>query len=594
MLEHSRNTVIVAAIAATIFFAGLGSIRLWDEDEPINAVCGQEMFTRGDWIVPTFNDKLSTDKPILIYWCMIASYSVLGVTELAARFPSALAGVGSVVLTFQLGRLMFDTRTGLLASCLFTSALMFAVLARAATPDSLLIFCITASLTSFVAGVAARRGGHFSGTLDRRTGQPAPIHDHGLPALACVGMYVGMGLAVLAKGPIGVVMPLGIVGSYLLFFDGVEAAPAGSGRLRRLARYFAPRRIFRVISTLRLGWGLPLVALVAFPWYILVAMRTNGEWVTGFLGTHNVGRFLHPMQHHQGLPIYYVVAILAGFFPGSVFLPVALWPMITAVRDNGVHRSAAAFLLCWVGCFVGFFTLAATKLPNYVVPCYPALAVATGVWLSTAFSRSTARDWRLWAGYISLVIAAIGVTIAVAITAHVLLKIDPLPALPGVVAMVGGIVCLIMLYRHRVQVSVAAFIVTCLAFTSWAIVYTAWRTSQLQDGPLLAERIHNLVAATSHDAPRVATLDYFTPSFVYYLGHSVPRLSNPEQISAFFNEGGDALVLPRAVYDKQRERLPNNLTVLAEEQRFLRNHERVVLVSRETEVATANDVGKLR
>ncbi len=218
------------------------------------------------------------------------------------------------------------------------------------------------------------------------------------------------------------------------------------------------------MSTLRLGWGL-LSRAVALPWYILVAIRTNGEWIVGFIGTHNVHRFLHPMQGHHGPPIYYLVAILAGFFPGSVFLPVALWPMFTAVRHKREHRSAAAFLLCWVGCVVGFFTLAATKLPNYVVPCYPALAIVTGFWLSTQFSRATARDWRLWAGYTSLVVIAVCGTIATAIVAHVLLKIDPLPALPGVVAIVGGIVCLVLLQRGRVQLSIAAFIVTCLVCT---------------------------------------------------------------------------------------------------------------------------------
>jgi 4-amino-4-deoxy-L-arabinose transferase-like glycosyltransferase len=583
MSEHSRNSIVMAAIAAIVFFAGLGSSRLLDEDEPIYAVCSHEMFNRGDWVVPTYNDKLCPDKPILTYWCMIAAYSFLGVSELAARLPSALAGVGSVVLTYQLGRLMFDARTGLLASCLFASAINFAILARTGTPDSLLIFCMTASLTSFVAGVAARRGGHFSGT--DRTGQPVPVQVHGLPVLACVGMYVGMGLAVLAKGPIGVVLPLGIVGSYLLFCDDVEAAPAGSGWLRSFARYFAPRRIFRVMSTLRLSWGLPLLALVALPWYILVAIRTNGEWVVGFIGTHNVGRFLHPMQGHHGLPIYYLVAILVGFFPGSVFLPVALWPMITSVRHNGVHRSAAAFLLCWVGCVVGFFTLAATKLPNYVVPCYPALAIVTGFWLSAEFGRARARDWRLWAGYSSLVAIAVFGTIAAAIVAHVLLKIDPLPALPGVVAIVGGTACLVLLHRGRAQASIAAFIVTCLFFTSWATVYTAMRVSKMQDGPLLAERIRNLDQTNSNGFSHIAMFRYFAPSFVYYLGHPIPNLDNPDQIPTFFDRGGDALVLPRAVYDQQRAHMPNNVTVLAEEQRFLRKDERVVLVGRSTEVA---------
>ena len=135
--------------------------------------------------------------------------------------------------------------------------------------------------------------------------------------------------------------------------------------------------ILQMVHTLRLGWGLPLLLLIALPWYIAVADRTNGEWITGFLGTHNVGRFMQPMEHHRGLPIYYIVAVLAAFFPDP-FSCRSDFGMISSVRRKGHHHCAAAFLLCWVGCYVSFFTLAATKLPNYVVPCYPALAVATG------------------------------------------------------------------------------------------------------------------------------------------------------------------------------------------------------------------------
>jgi 4-amino-4-deoxy-L-arabinose transferase-like glycosyltransferase len=584
MYQNPRITIIVAAIAATVFIVGLGAPRLWDEDEAKNSVCGQEMLARGDWIVPTFNDQLRTDKPILLYWCMIAMYHVIGVSEFSDRLPSALAGIGSVVLTFHLGRLMFNARSGLLASCVFASALMFAVLARGATPDSLLIFCITASIASFVAGVAARRGGHFNGPIDRGTGGPNPIQDHGLPALACVGMYTAMGLAVLAKGPIGIVMSLGIIGSYLLFFDGVPDATAGSSWLRRMTRYFSPRRIVRIMSTLRLGWGLPLVALVALPWYIAVGMDTHGEWIIGFLGKHNIGRFTQPLEHHNGLPIYYLVAILVGFFPGSVFLPVAIWKMVTTIRRGGSERPAVALLLCWIWCYVGFFTLAATKLPNYVVPCYPALAIAVGAWLSMAIDRATARDWRLRAGYWTVVVVGIAATIALAILAHMLLKTDPLPALPGVVAVVGGILCLLVLRRGNVRGSVVACIVTGLAFTSSAMTYTAYRASQLEEGPVIADRIHELVA-TSNGVPRVATYRYFTPTLVYYLGHAVTRLDSPEDIGTFFDQGGDALVLQRAVYDQERKRLPGNVTVLAEEQRFLRKHDRVVLIGRPTQIA---------
>jgi 4-amino-4-deoxy-L-arabinose transferase-like glycosyltransferase len=587
MTKNWQITIFVAAIAAASFFAGLGSCRLWDEDEPKNSVCGQEMLARGDWIVPTFNNQLRTDKPILLYWCMLASYHVFGVSEFTNRLPSALAGLGTVLLTFQLGRLMFNARTGVMAGCALVSALMFAVLARGATPDSLLIFCITASLSSFVAGVASRRGGHFSGTVQGKPATLIPIHEHKIPAIACVGIYVAMGLAVLAKGPIGVVMPLGVLGCYLLFFDGHNDAPAGANWFRRMIQYFAPRRILRVVRTLRLGWGLPLTALIAVPWYVAVGIKTHGEWLIGFLGTHNVGRFVQPMEHHRGLPIYYIVAIFAGFFPASIFLPVAIWKLIATVRQEGARNPAAGFLVCWIGCYVGFFTLAATKLPNYVVPCYPALAVAVGCWLSTAMSTVTARDWRLRAAYWTMILVGVGTTVALAIMTHVLLKIDPLPALPGVLAIIGGAACLILLRRGQVQHSVTTFLVSGLIFTASAMTYTAYRASDSTDGPRLADRIHSLV--TSHEEPQVATLHYYTPSFVYYMGHPVDRLNETADIATFFKQGGDAVVLPRAVYDRERDQIPSDLTVLDEVQRFLRYNDRVVLIGRRTEIARGDN-----
>src|SRR3954465_11360591 len=123
-----KSSLAVGALAAVVFVSGLGLTHLWDEDEPKNAVWGQEMLQRGDWIVPTLNGALRTDKPILLYWCMLAVYNLLGVSEFAARLPSALAGMGTVILTFHLGRLMFDRRTGLLAGCLACSALYLCLL----------------------------------------------------------------------------------------------------------------------------------------------------------------------------------------------------------------------------------------------------------------------------------------------------------------------------------------------------------------------------------------------------------------------------------------------------------------------------------
>ena len=133
-----------------------------------------------------------------------------------------------------------------------------------------------------------------------------------------------------------------------------------------------PRRLLRIALGLRFFLGMGVVLAVATPWYAAVSLATEGQWLTGFLGTHNVHRFLHPMEGHSGSIFYYVIAIMAGFFPGSCFLPVAVFQAGRAQRTADPLAHSHAFLLSWAGSYLVFFSLAATKLPNYVAPCYPA------------------------------------------------------------------------------------------------------------------------------------------------------------------------------------------------------------------------------
>ena len=150
LLRHQAWIILVAGV---VFFAGLGRPRLWDDDETKNARCAQEMLVRGDWVVPTFNFRLRPDKPALFYWLAMISYQLLGTTELAARFPSALLAVGTSLATYHLGRRLFRPEVGLWAGLAMATNLMFATIGRAATPDSTLIFCTTIALLAFVVGV---------------------------------------------------------------------------------------------------------------------------------------------------------------------------------------------------------------------------------------------------------------------------------------------------------------------------------------------------------------------------------------------------------------------------------------------------------
>ena len=143
---------VILLVTITIFFTNLGTPRLWDRDEPRNAGCAAEMLARNDWVVPIFNSQLRPHKPALLYWLMMSAYSVFGVNEFSARFWSAVLAVGTCLATYMIGRRLFDSVIGFVGAIALATSMMFVVAARAATPDSVLVFCGTVSLMFFVLG----------------------------------------------------------------------------------------------------------------------------------------------------------------------------------------------------------------------------------------------------------------------------------------------------------------------------------------------------------------------------------------------------------------------------------------------------------
>lgn len=350
--------LLLLALGGVLFFTNLGGASLWDLDEGRNATCALEMMEAGTWIVPTFNAQLRVDKPALLYWLQMAAYQTLGVDEFSARLPSAIAALLTVLLAYELARSLFGRQTGLLAGVIVASTPMLCGAARFANPDALLNLFTALTLTLFWRGHERPRALWF----------------------AAVGAAAGF--AVLAKGPVGIVLPAAVAGLYLVWE-------------RRWAMLFDRR------------WTLALVALVlvALPWYVMVTVYTRADFLRGFVMNHNVNRFLSPMENHRGSPAYYLVVLLAGLAPWSVFLGPALWcgafsaircPWVrlttvwegAADRADDADRTAAGYrlLMCWVVVYLVFFTLAATKLPNYVLP----IVVPCAVLLARVLER-----WRL-------------------------------------------------------------------------------------------------------------------------------------------------------------------------------------------------------
>src|SRR5688500_10820068 len=158
MTPAMKHWLIAAAVASVVMLTNLGGPRLWDRDEPRNAGCAREMLASGDWIVPTFNAQLRTHKPVLLYWCIMVSYAVLGIGEFSARLPSALFAIGSVLATYVLARRLFSPQAALWSAIVLATSLMFGVAGRAATPDAALIFFATLATAVYVMGTFQPRG----------------------------------------------------------------------------------------------------------------------------------------------------------------------------------------------------------------------------------------------------------------------------------------------------------------------------------------------------------------------------------------------------------------------------------------------------
>ena len=450
------HRLVLVGLGGLVFFVQLGAARLWDIDEAIFSQAAAEMRERGDYVVPYFNGQLFPDKPALMYWGMISAYQLFGVNEFAARFWSAVFGLGSVLLTYEIGRRMFSSRVGFWAGVILATNLNFGFIARAATPDAMLTFFSTLALLIFVVGALRRT---------RAAGAPA---GQGVPELVEPGWltyvlaYAAMGAAVLVKGPIGVVLPTAVIGLFLLATRGPNALarlPAeapGSPRwawLRRMldgsVRTLSPAHFLRTVYRMRPVTALAMVLLVAGPWYVWVGLRTDWRWPALFFGEQNFGRFMSAMDNHRGPIVFYLGAILVLFFPWSVVLLASLLELAGRAARGSRDRAGAILVASWLVVYVGFFSLASTKLPNYIIPCYPALALMTALFIERWITRpqSVPRPWP-WIAFGILGLVGAGLAVGAPIAARLLAEPDPTIGLVGLVPLAGALVGLVFLWRR--------------------------------------------------------------------------------------------------------------------------------------------------
>ncbi len=385
--RRSTHYVVLAIAHFAMTLPNLGAHSLWDMDEGVNAESAREMLESGNWITPYFNYEVRTSKPAMNCWIVAFSYQAFGINEFAARLPSVLFGLGSILITYEFGRRLFSPTTGFLSALILASCIEFCFISHAVTPDPPLIFFLLLALFLYWIGFETGHRWWF------------------------IPFGVLTGLAVLTKGPIGIGLPALIIAIHLLW-------------TRRL----------RLLKDRGVIWSAIAFLLTAGPWYGLVTLDTKGKWVETFLLNENLNRFSRPSDGHAGGVYYHVAAVLVLFGPWVVFLPAAIWfafrgarslhqinrhraepeasakatsgrlaspsltlqaplngqpPTSKSVREDKGSATADSsdspdkyrFLLVWFFAFLIVFSLAATKLPNYLVPAYPAIALLTGRFL---------------------------------------------------------------------------------------------------------------------------------------------------------------------------------------------------------------------
>jgi len=364
--RHLAATLGVLVLVALPFLYRLGAWPLTEPDEGRNAEVAREMLQLGSWSVPQFNHLPYLDKPVLLFWTMAGAYRLVGVNEFAARLPSAIAAITTVVLTFAIARALLGTRHAIVAATSLATAPLVLVFGRAAIFDMLLTALVTAA---FFALLQAHRTGDIwrwwplAGTT--------------------------MALAVLCKGPVGIAVPL------LAWFAGRSAlAPAPRKGNAAAAAVFAAA----------------LGATIVLPWLVLV-QRNQPGFLQYAVIDETLLRVTSSETFHRGGPLYYYAGVLAWADGVWGVLLLALIPaLVRRWRAGGTDDAAIAFAARAAGAIVIFFTLSASKRPQYILPALVPLAILIAAGAAAA-PRRVATVIRLL-GVTATVAGIVGVTVA--------------------------------------------------------------------------------------------------------------------------------------------------------------------------------------
>lgn len=494
---------LLVLVCLALYLPGLARLPPTDRDEARFAQASKQMLESGNYIDIRFQNEPRYKKPIGIYWLQAAAAGMTtGPTATAIwpyRLPSLAGALLAVLLTFGLGRTLVGTRAALWGALLLAGCVLLTVEAHLAKTDAMLL-----------ASIVAMQGALGRAYLKWRRGEPAGWANVLL-------FWGGCGGGVLLKGPVAPLIAL-------LTMATLRIADRRRGLLR----------------SLRPMAGVPLLLLIVLPWFVAIHLASQGAFLRQAVGTDLLPKLLGGQESHGAWPGFYALLFTATFWPGSLLAAAALWPAWRSRVEPGVR-----FLLAWTIPTWVLFELVPTKLPHYILPVYPAIALLTGMFLerlpaSADYLRQPPFRWLRWpvVGLWGLVTLLLGLGLAglPVLADHVL---SP----PGLLALGGALLLPLLLNRFSLHGSVEGLIAACLV-GSLLVLPPALDSVLPGLSPIwLSKRV---VAALrrqgAHYPYPLASTDYTEPSLVFLAGTST-LMTDPAGAAAFLKRRPDGWAL---------------------------------------------------
>lgn len=515
-MQDKKSVLPYAALALIcfgLFFFRLGSEPLIGLDESLYGECSREMFVSGNYLVPSVNGTQFFDKPPLVYWTQAASMHIFGINSLAVRLPSALSALLLISLIVYLGSRLYNRRAGLFAGFIAASTMLTMALARMCLMDQMFTLTIAASLGAFLLAYLELT-----------------------PRWSYLIFWTAMALSVMVKGPAGAVLIVTTVLAFLLI-----------------------KRDIRAVKKIMPLPGLMIFFAIAMPWYMLVQKETGGTFLKEFIIHQNIQRAMGKDFHHN-LPFYsYLPIYLVGFFPWSIFMPLA-WKDSVKLKSSSKEDSASLFIAVWIAAIVVIFSVSKSKLPSYIYPVFPPSALLIGyIWHKTAEigKLGSIRRYTFAALIMSTIVSA-------AMVFSQKFLNDPIPGLSnalipmGVFLFLGTLLAFILLVKRRVTAALAALCGGMACFLMVAMLVGLPIASTSLSEPML--KIAEVVKVEA--TPKDTVIAYPSqPLVAFYANRPVFDVKTPKALNAKLNHSASSLVITK---ESKSNALPKYAKLIAE------------------------------